>query len=278
MARQRTPKQPDRPPSLSPSQAAKLLHLQYEKGKNLLEKRPIPQADSRGWTTTTQEALEDAFGTASSNTRTFANLSQFVGILNGRTEQDWENDRAKHLAQRLKIVEGLIELLETKAQIIGDTTSTAAEHPIGSNIFLVHGHDEAVTHETARFLESLDLELIILREQPNEGRTIIEKFIEFSNVGFAVVLLTGDDRGGVFSSKLNEQKPRARQNVILELGFFLGKLGRRCVCAMYREGVEIPSDYSGVLFIPFDTFGAWRLALAREIKAAGIELDLNKAM
>jgi predicted nucleotide-binding protein len=93
-----------------------------------------------------------------------------------------------------------------------------------------------------------------------------------------VILLTGDDRGGMWKASYEEQKPRARQNVILELGFFLGKLGRERVCALYQPGVEIPSDYSGVLFVSLDAGGAWRLALARELKAAGLDIDMNKAV
>jgi predicted nucleotide-binding protein len=93
----------------------------------------------------------------------------------------------------------------------------------------------------ARFLEKLDLRPIILHEQPNKGRTVIEKFEAHSDVGFAVVLLTPDDVGGLASSP-DKLSRRARQNVILELGYFIGKLGRAKVCALYKEGVEIPSD------------------------------------
>jgi predicted nucleotide-binding protein len=124
----------------------------------------------------------------------------------------------------------------------------------------------------------LDLNLIILHEQPNKGRTIIEKFQDYSDVAFAIVLLTADDRGGIADSQYDSQSLRARQNVIFELGYFIGKLGRNRVCALYSEGVEIPSDYSGVLFIKFDEAGAWRLAVAKEIKAAGIDIDMNKAL
>lgn len=127
-------------------------------------------------------------------------------------------------------------------------------------------------------MEKFGLDVVILREQPNSGRTIIEKFIDFSDVGFSVVLLTGDDLGGAKETPHDKQKPRARQNVILELGFFLGKLGRKRVCALYQEGVEIPSDYDGVIFIPLDKNGAWHMLLARELKAAGLSIDLNKAL
>jgi predicted nucleotide-binding protein len=148
----------------------------------------------------------------------------------------------------------------------------------GDQVFLVHGHNEAITQEVARFLERLAVKVTILREQPNSGRTIIEKFMDYSNVAFAVVLLTGDDRGGKSTDQYKEQKPRARQNVIFELGFFIGKLGRNRVCALFQEAVDIPSDYAGVLFVPIDAGGAWRLSLTREMKEAGLTIDLNKAV
>ena len=87
--------------------------------------------------------------------------------------------------------------------------------------------------------------------------------------------MTPDDIGAL-KDQADNLKPRSRQNVILELGFFLGKIGRKCVCALYKEGVEIPSDYQGVLYVKMDNSGAWKLSLAKEIKEAGIPIDLNK--
>lgn len=141
-------------------------------------------------------------------------------------------------------------------------------------VFVVHGHDDAMTQSVARFLERLDLEAVILHEQPSKGRTVIEKFEAHSDVGFAVVLLTPDDE---CRSNAGLQK-RARQNVILELGYFIGRLTRARVCPLYVEGVEIPSDIHGVVYVPFDEGGGWRLKLAKEISAAGIEVDLNRAI
>jgi predicted nucleotide-binding protein len=143
------------------------------------------------------------------------------------------------------------------------------------NVFIVHGHDEAAKESVARTIEKLGLGAMILHEQPNAGKTIIEKFEEYSKVGFAVVLLTPDDMVAT-SEKPKRSKPRPRQNVIFEFGYFVGKLGRGKVCALYKEGVEIPSDYNGVLYIPMDSSGAWRILLAKEIKNAGIDVDLNK--
>jgi predicted nucleotide-binding protein len=145
-------------------------------------------------------------------------------------------------------------------------------------VFVVHGHDEALRETTARFIEKLDLEPVILHEQPNKGLTLIEKFESNSMVGFAVVLLSGDDIGSKKTDDKSQMSLRARQNVIFELGYFIGKLGRNKVCAIYQEGVDLPSDYSGVVYIPFDSSGAWKLKLAKELKESGIVLDLNKAI
>ena len=144
-------------------------------------------------------------------------------------------------------------------------------------VFVVHGHDEGAKQAVARFLERLDLEAVILHEQANEGRTIIEKFEAEADVAYAVVLFTPDDVGYP-AGKVDELKPRARQNVVLELGFFMAALGRERLCVLYKGGVEIPSDYAAVLYVELDDGDAWRVAVAREMVHAGIEIDLNKAM
>jgi predicted nucleotide-binding protein len=145
---------------------------------------------------------------------------------------------------------------------------------IESSIFIVHGHDRDVKNSVALMLERLNLKPIILHEQINAGMTIIEKFELFSNVKFAIVLLTDDDLG---KSKIDKTlTPRARQNVILELGYFLGKLGRDKVCTLYKKGVELPNDLSGVLYLELDTNERWKYDLAKELKHAGYFIDLNK--
>jgi predicted nucleotide-binding protein len=147
----------------------------------------------------------------------------------------------------------------------------------GSKVFLVHGHDESAREGTARYLEKLHLEPIILHEQPNAGQTIIEKVEKYGGVAFAVVLLTPDDIGAT-RDKAGDLKPRARQNVILELGYFLARLGRKHVAALVKGDVEKPSDYDGVVYIQLDDAGAWKLELARELKTAGLDVDLNDAI
>lgn len=147
----------------------------------------------------------------------------------------------------------------------------------GNDIFIVHGHDEALKEKTARFIEKLDLKPIILHEQPNKGRTIIEKFEDYtSKIGFAVILLTPDDICTYEEKGEKIEEKRGRQNVVLELGFFAGAIGRKRICVLHSEDVKIPSDYDGVVYVPIDKNDAWKLSLAKEIKEAGILVDLNK--
>ena len=160
----------------------------------------------------------------------------------------------------------------------GPATVTRTTPNPGGKVFLVHGRNEAIRESVARFLEKLGISPVILHEQPNKGRTILEKLIDHSDVAFAVVLLTGDDVGRLPSDPLGAEETRPRQNVILELGFFLGRLGRERACPLYEEGVQLPSDYDGVGFVKLDKEGGWQLKLARELKAASIPIDLNDAL
>lgn len=155
------------------------------------------------------------------------------------------------------------------------STDAMLKAQFSRKIFIVHGHDDGARETVARFLERIGLEAIILHEQANQGRTIIEKVVAHSDVGFAVVLLTPDDEGCV---KGGTPEPRARQNVLLELGYFIGRLGRDKVCALKRGAVEIPSDFAGVVWETMDSGGGWKQALARELEAAGHSIDWNKVM
>jgi len=178
---------------------------------------------------------------------------------------------------------GLKDTLEEKLEDLEERPSSSVtlrperEPPGNRKVFIVHGHDELAKQTVARFVSQLDLTPIILHEQPNKGRTIIEKLEAHTSVDFAIVLLTPDDIGYPANDK-SKKSTRARQNVLLELGLFIGVLGRSRVCALYKRGVEIPSDYQGVLFTPMDDAGAWKLSLAREIKQAGVDIDMNKAL
>jgi predicted nucleotide-binding protein len=146
-------------------------------------------------------------------------------------------------------------------------------------IFLVHGHDERTKQTVARFLDRITKPgVTILDEQAGSGRTLIEKFEDYASEAiYAVVLLTGDDEGRRHGTD-DELRPRARQNVILELGFFVAQLGRSHVTLLYEEGVELPSDISGVSYLLLDAGGAWKTKLAREMVAAELEIDAEAAL
>ncbi|WP_028889404.1 TIR domain-containing protein [Tenacibaculum ovolyticum] len=141
-----------------------------------------------------------------------------------------------------------------------------------TKVFIVHGHDELLKNEVARFVEKLNLESIILHEQASSGKTIIEKIEEYSNVGFGIALYTPCDVGNKKSEK-SELKSRARQNVVFEHGFLIGKIGRENVCALVRGQLEKPNDISGVVYISTDE--EWKLSLAKEMRNSGYQIDMN---
>lgn len=144
-----------------------------------------------------------------------------------------------------------------------------------SKVFIVHGRDDLAKTDVARFIERLGFEAVILHEQANSGQTIIEKIEAHTNVGFAVVLYTPCDSGGLAGEP---QQSRARQNVVFEHGYLIGKLGRRNVSALVKGDVEIPNDISGIVYIPLDQPGAWRVALAKELRTAGYDVDMNRVV
>ena len=143
-----------------------------------------------------------------------------------------------------------------------------------SKVFIVHGHDELAKTEVARFVEKLGFEAIILSEQPNEGKTIIEKIEDYADVGFAIVLYTECDEGRAIG--FSDLKKRARQNVVFEHGFFIGRLGRNHVQALKKGEIELPNDISGVVYTPMDEAKAWQFKVAKEMKKVGYNIDLNK--
>ncbi len=161
-----------------------------------------------------------------------------------------------------------------KEEVVVAVARAASLPKPSKRVFVVHGHDEEAKQTTARFLEHIGLEPIILHEQPNSGRTIIEKFEDHADVVFAVVLLTPDDVAHPANAPTKVSR-RARQNVILELGYFIGRLTRRRVCALYKPGVEIPSDYQGVGYVELDPAGGWRTKLAQELVEEGFSIKLE---
>lgn len=185
----------------------------------------------------------------------------------------------------LKVLDSMNKALSSGAQEKKTPVATverAPQHRIANvpsnhheekdRVFIVHGRDDSTKEMIAKFLEELGLEPIILHEQANKGRTIIEKFEDHSsNVKYVVILLTPDDIGGL-KTELDKLSPRARQNVVFEMGWFFGRLGRGKVCALVSSGVDQPSDLHGIVYISLDQDDEWKSLLTRELKAAVVDL------
>jgi predicted nucleotide-binding protein len=143
-----------------------------------------------------------------------------------------------------------------------------------NKVFIVHGHDDLAKEQIARFVTQVGLVPIILHEQASSSKTIIEKIEKYAEeVCFAVVLYTPCDQGSKNGD--STQLPRARQNVVFEHGYFIGKLGRENVTAVVKGSLEKPNDISGVVYEIFDENGAWKLKLAKEMKNSGCKIDMN---
>ena len=192
--------------------------------------------------------------------------------------EGYQNAVARAAATLRAAIEVLQEQLEGMGQTLGGRAVRTMERtPDSGKVFVVHGHDEEAKQSLARFLERIELEPIILHEQLSKGLTIIEKVEQYSDVAFAVVILTPDDVGASRDDSENPQ-PRARQNVWLELGYFIGKLGRERVAALKKGEIEVPTDYLGAIYITMDEPGAWKMELAKEMKGADLAVDFNKVV
>lgn len=191
------------------------------------------------------------------------------------SNETWSDDPQEARILRIEWLESLRDrlrhydlTLEARGVARAPIAGREAARSRTTKVFVIHGHDEAAKLDVARTLEHLELVPIVLHEQPDRGNSVLEKFEAHADVGYAVALLTPDDACGAGR--------RARQNVILELGYFLGALGRGNVRALYKPGVELPSDLHGWLYTEMDAAGAWKLLLARELRAAGFDVDLNR--
>jgi len=233
------------------------------------------------WHRNTKIAIANTFGEESKHVKDFTKVrySPDVYYVIGPNEpSNFQNAYIRGLESASSVLQSMIDEVDEYWE--NDDREPTTQQPQAvpkqtDKIFIIHGRDDGTKETVARFIETLDLKPIILHEQSNQGRTIIEKFEEHAEVGFAIALLTPDDMGALQGDK-EDLKPRARQNVIFEFGYFMGRLGRKRVCALTKENVELPSDYAGVVYIPLDDAGAWEMNLVSELKAAGFTVDANR--
>ncbi len=175
----------------------------------------------------------------------------------------------------LSAVDALTERLSESEEESAQKDDRTSRGSFDSNkIFVVHGHNETIKQTVARTLKGIGLSPIILAEQPDKGRTVIEKFEnEGNDVGFAIILLTADDKGR--KNKARKMQSRARQNVVFEMGYFMALLGRERVMLLLQPGVEEPSDLKGVVYTPLDKDGAWKYRLVKELREQGYDVSTD---
>lgn len=259
------------------NESAALLTELAEKGSSVpFEDEPGFEAfRRRGWM-----LLRNIFGNASPYVRSWNAISFVPGVFafDGNNDARYRESWQSGMTSCISLLKTAIEEVTTFGAAPGTSDALARSKQTSRRVFVVHGHGEGLKEKVARLLAELDLDPIILHEQPNKSRALIEKFEAYSDVGFAVVLLTPDDLGFEKGAKPELARPRARQNVIFELGFFVGRLDRANVAALFAgdEHFDKPSDYDGVTYIPLDGAGKWKYDLATELQAAGIEVDKNR--
>jgi predicted nucleotide-binding protein len=195
------------------------------------------------------------------------------------SDQAFDSGFTKYEQAKLREVTNASNVLLQKVKLLlyPPAPDTKLNNQVRSNkIFVVHGHDNEMKSAVTQTLKTLELEPIILHETPNSEQTLIEKIADYAHVSFAVVLLSPDDLAYPKEKTPDEAKYRAEQNVIFELGYFLGRLGTQNVVAIYRKNkdFEIPNQYSGVLWIEYKT--GWYLKLIKELQACNFDVDANK--
>lgn len=237
--------------------------------------------DFYSWSDYNSEYLKQAFNKENNEYRkSYNDAGSFFGVISGGTSLAQElidfKEKIDKKVSNLKRLRAKTDLLKSSSveAVVSKTDVVKLDK---SQVFIVHGHDEEAKSKTARFIEKLGLKPIILHEQASSSKTVIEKIETYSNVGFGIVLYTPCDIGAKDEENPN-LKNRARQNVVFEHGFLIGKIGRQNVCALVKGEIETPNDISGVVYVKMDIDDAWHLKIARELKNSGYEIDMNKVI
>ncbi|MCD4772131.1 MAG: nucleotide-binding protein [Bacteroidales bacterium] len=232
------------------------------------------------WNDYNEEFLKSAFNNPTNEYRhDYENTGSMIGVddvMRGANIYH-PSHRLKTLKQQIEAKTTELESILIKADLIPSEiektptteTNNSKSMKVNSTVFIIHGHDEEMKRNVQLFLNRANLKDIVLHEQPDKNRTVIEKLIEEgATASYVIALLSPDDVQG-------DGTFRARQNVILEIGFFIGKLGRKKVRILRRGNTIIPSDLQGILYDNYDKDGAWRMKLSKEIKSVGIPINID---
>ena len=285
---------------VSREEANQKIHAQIEKGQQLHAQQinsddELTEArrESRKWSDYNKTLLLKLFDNTSIAEDDYTDFNEPRPILlasSGSTplsdelgdDLRWYQNAMNRSINSLESIHERLELYEPSdaLQRTSDNAgiSDTSQPTFSDEVFIVHGHDDEAKETVARFVEHLGIKATILDEEINEGRTIPEKFEEHADeAGYAIVLLTPDDVGSS-KDETDSPQPRARQNVVLEFGYFWGKLGRKRLCVLYKEGVELPSDMKGIAYVLMDNFDGWKQKLAKEMNRAKLPIDPQKLL
>lgn len=243
----------------------KLIKL-YNEIDELKNKKNSNDSNFKAWQTDVELCLSDLYGVRSIQFRNFKNRL-FTPI--GRNV-----DKHEIYVQDLETTKKEFERYIGDFEDESENASATKKRTANNKVFIVHGHDGELKEKVARRLEQQGIEAIILSEQVNRGKTIIEKLEAYSDVHVAIALFTKDDFGAAKEEKGNE-KYRVRQNVVFEAGYFMGCLGRENTIIIVEENIEIPGDLSGMVYTTKDN---WEFEMLKELNAAGMKIDMNKLL
>lgn len=259
---------------VSKEEALDALERCYQSGKTL-NRNDYGQINS--WKKTVTDKLDECFESNDISKRFSKDLDLRASTLSRAGSASSFTERIPRALKYLRLLSKGLE--DPTVPDVAVTEAKRVECPSNRRVFVVHGHDDSTRLKVEAVLNSLDLEPVVINSKANSGLTIIEKIEKHSDVGFAVVLFTPDDLGAsIEDHESGKYEKRPRQNVVLELGYFWGQLGRERVCMLNSIGEDLSSDLRGLGYTTLDLSNAWKFELVKELKAAGYDVDANKLL
>jgi predicted nucleotide-binding protein len=300
-------------PAVSAKEIVELLQVQKTKGEELLKNSSLSPGDLQYWNLFTKEIFTRAFGPRLEAIDSILYSGENKPLSAYEPESNLEKMRRTNFQTTLKNLEKCIEQMlakgssgvvtfqeesppppEEKPEVPREIPKNRGKKDLAKELNVdlpVHqnSHPVAAGKKVAPMTKSKDRKVLILHgpdeekmtliadDAAGQGMSLLEKYKQYEDAVFAIAFLTGDDMGYPQGEE-EEPKPRPAQNVIFELGFLMGRLEPNLVCALYEEGLDLPSEFKGSVLIPYDEEGMWRLLVARALKMARVDVDLNKAI
>jgi predicted nucleotide-binding protein len=302
-------------PAASSEEIIELLKVQKAKGEELLKNDSLSPGDLQYWNLFTKEILTKAFGPSREYIDSILHAAENKPLSAYEPESNLAKMRRNNFQITLKMLGDCMEwvqhpdLLKTEpmgeeekalpaepavveekpkepkeSAVPAGITIEAAGPKVESmekskdrKVLIVPGQDEEKRAALEAFLENLDLEPFLPEGPVDPGASPFAKLERYGEVPFGIILLTADDYGYPKGSP-EMAKPRPSQKVVLELGFLMGRLKPEQVCALCEEGLDLPAEFKAGTVIPYDAGGLWKLLVARAMKMAGVDIDLNRAI